>query len=170
MSRGHRTLRDARCSIHLLSAILMQAVPVKTSRLVSKRIVHVNNHLVPKVDINLRTRPLAINPNHRSLKAIRRCSDPRNIPSIMNCFSESKMGKAQGKKSESKHRETSKEKTGNGFGNLRGERETRGSNIRGAKDSIKLKITSRTYIAFTPLNTDWDDDHGNTGRYTESPT
>ena len=63
--------------------ILIDSVPMKTGRLIAKVVVDVDDEVVSQVDVYLRTRPLAIDPNDRPGKGpIRVPVDPVDAPVV----------------------------------------------------------------------------------------
>ena len=67
----------------------MDAVPMKTGRLVSKAIVYFDDQPVAHVDVYLGTRPLAVNANYSPRVSIWSRSNPSNIPVVVDNLSKS---------------------------------------------------------------------------------
>lgn len=65
---------------------------MNTGRLVSKAVVHINNQAVTEIHINLGTGPLAIDPNHWTLKSIGGSVDPSDIPLQMDILGQPQFG------------------------------------------------------------------------------
>lgn len=84
--------------------ILVQPMPMKAGRLITKIVIDGDNEVVSKVNVNLRTRPFAIYPNDGSRESsIRIPVDPINTPVVLDNLGECKLAAAQQNETQEEH-------------------------------------------------------------------
>ena len=86
-SGSNGALVGTRRAVHLGGASLMDAMPMKTGRLVPKAVVYLDDQTVAHGDIYLWTRELAVDANHSPRVPIWSRSSPRNVPIVVNDLS-----------------------------------------------------------------------------------
>lgn len=80
LSGGDRALGDRSAAVHDTGTILVEAMPVDTSGLVTESIVNVDNDSVSNFHINLGAGPLIVDTDHRSLESVGGGIDPGDVP------------------------------------------------------------------------------------------
>lgn len=83
---GNRALRCSGRAVHSRMTILIDAVPMKASRLIAEIVVNSHDESIVQIDINLGTRPLTVDANDGTGKSVRASSDPVYAPIVFDCF------------------------------------------------------------------------------------
>jgi hypothetical protein len=91
----NRALRNTGSPIHVALHILVKAMPMNTSCLVSQIVVDINNQLISNIHIDLRAGPLVVDTDYRALITIRGCVYPSDVPVVVDLLG-SGISKQQG--------------------------------------------------------------------------